>query len=430
MDKYIIEGRKKIIGETDIQGSKNSALPILAATVLVPGISVIHNCPDLSDITATINILEHLGCKVKREDHTVIVDSFDVNRYDIPDKLMHEMRSSIVFLGAILGRLGKASLSLPGGCEIGLRPIDIHLDALRRFGVKIVEEFARLECENAELSEGIDITLSFPSVGATENIMLFAATSKGTTTIYNAAREPEISDLADYLNGCGAKIYGAGDGTVVIQGVNTLRAAEHTVIPDRIVAGTYLCAAAMTNGKITLNNIIPAHLGLSVHIFKEAGCDLHIKGRTITLTAPPRLSSVHTIRTMPYPGFPTDMQAPVMAMVSLSRGTSVIIETIFERRFRHVSELLRMGAKIRVDQRMAVVEGVGHLTGAMLNTPDLRGGSALVLAAIAANGYSEIKDIFHIDRGYEGFENTLSLLGADIKRVKDDEGAEYPGVLE
>lgn len=423
MGKYIIEGRRKIIGECDVQGSKNSALPILAATVLAKGTCVIHNCPKLSDIVATINILEYLGCKVKREGHTVIVDSTGVDRYDIPDKLMHEMRSSIVFLGAILGRLGRASLSMPGGCEIGLRPIDLHLEAMRRFGVSISEEFARLECVCETKPVGTEIALSFPSVGATENIMLIASTAKGTTTILNAAREPEISDLADFLNRSGARIQGAGEGMIVIEGVPELTACEHTVIPDRIVAATYLTAAAMTNGSITLNNVIPAHIGPVMPVFEEAGCDVSIRGRSIQLTAPPRLSCVRSVRTMPYPGFPTDIQAPIMAMTTIAEGTSVIIETIFESRYKHVSELMRMGAKIRVDGRMAVIEGVQSLMGASLITPDLRGGSALVLAGIAARGTTELSAIKHIDRGYEDFEKTLSALGAEIKRIDDEDEA-------
>ncbi|NLL16956.1 MAG: UDP-N-acetylglucosamine 1-carboxyvinyltransferase, partial [Clostridiales bacterium] len=244
MGKYIIEGQRKLRGEIDIQGSKNSALPILAATVLCKGVSVIHNCPRLSDIGATINILEHLGCEVKREDSTIIVDSTNVNRYDIPENLMHEMRSSIIFLGAVIGRLGKANISTPGGCEIGLRPINLHLEAMEKFGVMIEEGYGRLECTVEDGLKAANITLSFPSVGATENIILAASTAKGTTVIINAAREPEISDLADFLNGCGARISGAGESTVVIEGVQSLYGTEHTVIPDRIAAATYMAAAA------------------------------------------------------------------------------------------------------------------------------------------------------------------------------------------
>lgn len=417
MNRYMINGGKRIYGEAKVQGSKNSVLPILAATVLVRGESVIQNCPDISDVEATVKILRHLGCKVKREGHTVTVDSADVNRADIPDDLMREMRSSVVFLGAIIGRMGKASLSTPGGCEIGLRPIDLHLDAIQRFGVNIREEFAKIDFEVINTLEGTNIALSFPSVGATENIILTACTAKGTTVITNAAREPEISDLADFLNSCGAKISGTGEGTVIIEGVKALRSVQYKVIPDRIVAATYMAAAAMTHGKIHLTNLIPAHIAPAVPVFEEAGCDISIRGSTLTLTAPPVLKSVKTVRTMPYPGFPTDMQAQIMAMMTVCRGTSVIIETIFESRYKHVSELLRFGAKIRVDGRMAVIEGVEKLTGASVIASDLRGGASLVLAGLAADGLTVVDDIKFIARGYENMSGILSSLGCDMQAV-------------
>ena len=304
MSRYIINGGNRLVGETRVQGSKNSVLPILAATILVKGESVIKNCPDITDVDATIKILRHLGCKVTRDGHNVIVDSTDVINYDIPDDLMREMRSSVVFLGAIIGRMGKASLSTPGGCEIGLRPIDLHLDAIQRFGVNIREEYAKIEFETINRLEGTNIPLSFPSVGATENIILTACTAKGTTVITNAAREPEISDLADFLNSCGARISGTGEGTVIIEGVEKLHSVEYRVIPDRIVAATYMSAAAMTHGKIHLTNVIPAHIAPVIPVFEEAGCDITVNASALTLTAPASLSSVRTIRTMPYPGFP------------------------------------------------------------------------------------------------------------------------------
>lgn len=418
MGKYIIEGQRKLRGEIDIQGSKNSALPILAATVLCKGVSVIHNCPRLSDIGATINILEHLGCKVKREDSTIIVDSTNVNRYDIPENLMHEMRSSIIFLGAVIGRLGKANISTPGGCEIGLRPINLHLEAMEKFGVMIEEGYGRLECTVEDGLKAANITLSFPSVGATENIILAASTAKGTTVIINAAREPEISDLADFLNGCGARISGAGESTVVIEGVQSLYGTEHTVIPDRIAAATYMAAAAITQGSVTLRNIIPSHIGSVNSVLEEMGCDISINGRNLTLVAPPRLQRVRIIRTMPYPGFPTDIQAPVMALTTVAKGTSVVIETIFESRYKHVSQLVRLGAKIMVDGRTAVIEGVDQLTGAEIVSPDLRGGCALVLAGLCAKGTTVVDAINHIDRGYDGLDEVLNSMGANIKRIE------------
>ena len=422
MDKIVINGNRRLNGEITVQGAKNSALPILVATLLVNGVSVIHNCPMLSDVEATIKILQYLGCKVTRDGHTVTVDSTSVNRNDVPDNLMREMRSSIVFLGGILGRMGKAVLSTPGGCEIGLRPIDLHLSSMEQFGATITTENGFLVCSAEEKGlTGTRITLSFPSVGATENIILAAVLAKGTTIITNAAREPEISDLADFLNRCGARIHGAGDSTVTIEGVSELHSTEHTVIPDRIVASTYMIAAAMTNGKICLRDIIPAHIGPTIQPLREAGCDVTVSGRWVCLSAPPKLKRIRMIRTMPYPGFPTDVQAQMMALTTICEGTSVIVENIFESRFKHIGELLRFGARINVEGRMAVIEGVKHLNGASVRATDLRGGSAMILAGLNAYGITEITEIHHIDRGYENPEKVLSELGADIKRVKDDE---------
>lgn len=427
LDKIVIKGGHRLNGEILVHGSKNSALPILAATVLANGKSEIHNCPRLSDVDAAIKILEHLGCKVQRDSHTVTVDSTAVSNFEVPDDLMREMRSSVVFLGAILGRCKKACLSTPGGCEIGLRPIDLHLAAMEQFGVTITEEHGKLNCEVKEALTATEITLSFPSVGATENIMLAAATAKGTTTLVNAAREPEISDLADFLNGCGARISGAGDSTVIIEGVPGLHGTNHTVIPDRIAASTYLLAGAITGGKVCIRDIIPAHIGPLVPILQETGCDITMSGRWICLSAPPRLKRVKMVRTMPYPGFPTDVQAPVTAMLCIADGTSVIVENIFESRYKHVSELARLGAKISVEGRMAVIEGVPYLSGAHVVAPDLRGGFALVLGGLAARGETVITGIEHIDRGYEAPEEVLGLLGADIKRIAENERIEQTG---
>lgn len=422
MEKIIINGGHRLNGEITVQGAKNSVLPILVATLLVNGVSVIHNCPLLSDVEATIKILRYLGCIVTREGHTVTVDSTNVSRNDVPDNLMREMRSSIVFLGGILGRMGKAVLSTPGGCEIGLRPIDLHLSSMEQFGATVATENGFIVCSAEENGlTGTRITLSFPSVGATENIILAAVLAKGTTIITNAAREPEISDLADFLNRCGARIHGAGDSTVTIEGIGKLNSTEHTVIPDRIVASTYMIAAAMTNGKICLRDIIPAHIGPTIQPLREAGCDITVSGRWVCMSAPPKLRRIRMIRTMPYPGFPTDVQAQMMALTTVCEGTSVIVENIFESRFKHIGELLRFGAKIHVEGRMAVIEGVKNLNGATVRATDLRGGSAMFLAGLNAHGTTEITEIHHIDRGYEQPEKVLSDLGADIKRVKDDE---------
>lgn len=422
MDKIVINGGKRLNGEITVQGAKNSVLPILVATLLVNGISVIHNCPRLSDVDATIKILEYLGCVVTREGNTITVDSTGVNQTHVPDDLMREMRSSIVFLGGILGRMGKAVLSTPGGCEIGLRPIDLHLSSMEQFGATVTTENGYIVCSAEENGlRGTRITLSFPSVGATENIILAAVLAKGTTIITNAAREPEISDLADFLNRCGARIHGAGDSTVTIEGVSKLNSTEHTVIPDRIVASTYMIAAAMTNGKICLKDIIPAHIGPTIQPLREAGCDITVNCRKVSLIAPPKLHRIRMIRTMPYPGFPTDVQAQIMALTCIAEGTSVIIENIFESRFKHIGELIRFGAKISVEGRMAVIEGVRKLHGANVKSTDLRGGSAMMLAGLSAEGTTEITQLHHIDRGYENPEEILRFLGADIKRMKADE---------
>lgn len=419
MEKIIIHGQKRLNGEIEVHGSKNSALPILAASALVGGVSEIHNCPRLSDVDAAIKILTHLGCRVSRTGHTVTVDASGMSGCEIPDELMREMRSSVVFLGAILGRTKEARLSTPGGCEIGLRPIDLHLSAMEQLGAKLTEDAGKLQFTAPDGLTGARITLTFPSVGATENIIIAAATAKGRTVLTNAAREPEISDLADYLNACGAHIHGAGDSTVVIDGVPTLHGTSHTVIPDRIAASTYLLAGAVTQGRICVRDIIPAHLGALLPVLKEAGCDLRCSDRWICLSAPPRLHRVKITRTMPYPGFPTDVQAPLSAMLTVADGTSVIVENIFESRYKHAGELVRFGAKISVEGRTEVIEGVPYLTGVHATAPDLRGGFALMIAGLAAHGETVLGGVEHIDRGYEAPEAVLASLGADVKRIQD-----------
>lgn len=422
LNKLIVTGGNPLCGEITVQGAKNSVLPILVATLLVNGKSVIHNCPCLSDVDATIKILEYLGCVVTREGHTITVDSSLVNKCDVPDNLMREMRSSIVFLGGIMGRMGKAVLSTPGGCEIGLRPIDLHLSSMEQFGAKITTENGFIICSAEEKGlEGTRIILSFPSVGATENIILSAVLAKGTTIISNAAREPEISDLADFLNRCGAKIYGAGESTITIDGVKELKPCEHTIIPDRIVVATYMIATVMTGGKICIRDIIPSHIGPIIQPLRDAGCLISINGRSVTASAPNHLKRIRMIRTMPHPGFPTDVQAQMMALTTIAEGTSVFVENIFESRYKHVGEMLRFGAKISVEGRMAVVEGVKSLNGAKVKATDLRGGSAMILSGLCADGITEITEIHHIDRGYEKPEKVLKELGADIKRVNTDE---------
>ncbi len=420
MEYFEINGGCRLGGEIDVHGAKNSILPILAACVLIKGECILHNCPSLSDVDYTLKILKHLGAAVKKENGTIEVDSSDINRFDIPEALMREMRSSIIFLGALSGRMKKARLFLPGGCEIGLRPIDLHIKALSELGYGI--SFDGRDIESEYIAKRSDnIALSFPSVGATENLILASVLMKGTTRIINAAREPEITDLCDFLNGAGAKIRGAGNTVIEIDGVTNLNSTEHTVIPDRILASTMMCAAAITSSEIKLNKIRISHLQPVFPVFDEAGCEIFLDRESLVIRPPKRPKRVRRIETRPYPGFPTDSQSTVCAMLSVSSGTSLIHETIFENRQKHVFELNRFGADIAVHDNYAVINGVKELHPATAECTDLRGGAAVVLAALNAKGRSRINKIHHIDRGYEAFEKQLGILGADIKRINNEE---------
>ena len=416
--KLVINGGRRLEGELRVHGAKNSALPLLAAAVLAHGESILHNCPALTDVDAACRILSCIGCRCSRSGDTVTVDASNVCGNEIPDNLMREMRSSIVFLGAVLGRTRRCRLTFPGGCELGARPIDLHIAALREMGAEITEEHGWLECTAPGGLRGARITLSFPSVGATENIMLAAVCAEGVTEIHNAAREPEITDLAEFLNKCGAAVAGAGSGTIYITGVKRLEPAEHTVIPDRIAAGTYLCCAAMTRGELILTRCEPAHMTGFLTVLEGMGCRIYqYGGGKLYISCTRRLTAPPTIRTMPYPGFPTDIQAPFTALCTTAEGTSVFVENIFENRYRHVPELIRLGASIKVEGRVAVVQGVRRLSGAKLCAGELRGGAALVTAALAAEGTTEITGVGYIDRGYESIEKALRSVGADIVRT-------------
>ena len=418
MSVYIIHGGNRVRGRVAVHGAKNSALPILAAAA-VCGDSVIENCPRLTDISVAMEILGHLGCRARREGDAILTTQGGPGDCRIPDELMGAMRSSIVFLGGMVARHGCAELTLPGGCELGARPIDLHLFALSQMGADITEAGGRLYCSAPRGLHGARINLSFPSVGATENTIIAAATARGETVLTGAAREPEILDLIDFLRGCGASIDMALDGTIRVEGVERLHGVRHRVIPDRIAAGTYLCAAAMTGGDLLAKEVVPGHLASSLSVLAQAGCRVVTGPDWVRLTAPRRLAGFGTVKTRPYPGFPTDMQSVMMAAAAVADGPTVFVENIFESRYRHVPELRKLGAKIITEGRAAVVTGVEELSGANLLCTDLRGGAAVVLGALAARGESTVTGLDHIDRGYDDLEGNLSRLGADMKRVRN-----------
>lgn len=412
MSFYEICGGRPLRGELRVQGAKNSALPILAAALLAPGQSVIRNCPDLSDVTAALEILRLLGCGAVREGTDVLIDASQLTGCGIPDRLMREMRSSVIFLGALLARLGRAELSYPGGCELGPRPIDLHLTALRTLGAEISEIGGSLLCR-AERLRGDDILLTLPSVGATENAILAACGAEGTTIISNAAREPEIADLQDFLQKLGADVHGAGTSTITVRGGGVRRGCVHRCIGDRIAAATYLCAAAAAGGQVTLRGVDYRHLATVTTALGQAGCRLQCTEDSITLESDGRLRAIPPVRTSPYPGFPTDAQAPLMAALLRSEGAVMFVENMFDSRYRHVPELVRMGADIRLEGRVAVVYGTRELHGAAVRCTDLRGGAALAIAALQTPDATLIHEIYHIQRGYQDMAGDLRALGAD-----------------
>ncbi len=418
MSRLVIEGGKPLCGTIPIHGSKNAVLPILAASILCDdGITVIRNCPALRDVKTTVKILRCLGAKVRRTGHTITIDARGPLKSRIPKRLMLQLRSSIIFMGAITARRHKAKISAPGGCELGARPIDLHIKALQDLGCEIYEKRNYLYVRGKGLKSA-ELCLAFPSVGATENILLASCLTPGVTVIHNAACEPEIVDLACFLNAMGASISGAGTDTIKIVGVSKLHAVEYTIMPDRIAAITYLCCAAVTGGSVELTNTMPEHLETALACLAQCGCHVETEEDKIRLSASGRLRALPELETAPYPGFPTDAQSLFLALLSTADGTSNIKEQIFESRFKTADELARMGAHIQIWRNQATINGVQRLTGTKVSACDLRGGAALVIAALAAKGKTEVDKVCYIDRGYEALEENLTTLGASIKRMK------------
>ncbi len=419
MKKLVVHGAKKLIGMQKVQGSKNACLPIIVAGLLIGDEVVLNRCPILSDSLATCNILKYLGCSFKFENNTLIINSKNLNTTEIPINLMNKLRSSIIFLGAILARCKNAVMSFPGGCKIGKRPIDLHLNALKQMGVNIQIKGYKLICNvNSKNLMGANINLTFPSVGATENILLAACTATGTTTINNAAVEPEIVDLCNFLKKCGAKIKGAGTKTLVVEGVSQLHPCNYEIMADRIVAATLICAVAATKGELFLKSIHPSVLNSIFPILKHMGCVIETFNDGIFFKASNVLKTNFTIQTKPFPGFPTDLQPIFMALSSIAQGRTTFIETIFENRFKHIYELNKFGAAVSlINRNKAIVIGKQQLQPADVTATDLRAGAAMLIAALNANGESTISNVDFIDRGYENIENQLNNFGASVTRI-------------
>lgn len=414
MEKFIINGGGRLYGKVEIKGAKNSILPLLAGAILTEDKVTLHNCPDITDISNMLEILKNLGVNVERRGGDISVWG-GVKNTEIPTELAKAIRSSIFLLGSLIATTGKARVAYPGGCDIGLRPIDIHLKGLRELNITVDEQSGYINCAAEEII-GADVQLDKISVGATENLIMAAALANGETVIRNAAKEPEIVDLAEMLNKMGAKITGAGSSVICIMGTDSLHGTEHTPIPDRIVAGTLMTAAAVTGGEIEISNVVPEHINAITSKLLKSACNVRCFCDRIFVSGNMRSRAVD-IETSPYPAFPTDMQAQFTALLAVSQGTGLVIENIFETRFKHVPELKRMGADITVRGDMAIVRGVPALYGAEVTAADLRGGSALVLAGLRATGTTVVCDVHHIDRGYEKFDLMLSNLGAKIERT-------------
>ena len=416
MPSITVTGGRPLSGTVRVGGAKNSALKLMAAALLAPGESVIHNVPEISDVDLMARVLEGLGARITREGHTVRIDASDITSVETPYELVAQMRASIVVLGPLVARFGRARVAMPGGCNIGSRKIDMHLHGLEHLGAEIAFEHGYIDALAPGGLTGSQVILDFPSVGATENLLMASVLASGTTVIDNAAREPEIGDLVDMLVSMGARISGRGSSTLEVTGVERLEPTEHTTIGDRIEAGTFLVAGALTGGPVTVTGFDPTHIEMLITKMRLAGCTLDIADSGVTVTRSGPIRPVD-VATLPHPGFPTDMQAQFMGLVALAEGDSVITENVFENRFMFADEIKRMGADIEVEGHRALVRGVTSLQGAPVVCPDLRGGAALVLAGLVAEGETVVTDIYHIMRGYEDFVGKLAALGADIRLV-------------
>jgi len=417
MDKIVIRGGERLIGEVEASGSKNATLPIFAASLLAEGVNLFHNVPKLKDVQTIVKVLKNLGVKVWEEGEIYRIDATEVSNHKAPYDLVKTMRASILVLGPLVARMRRATVSLPGGCAIGARPINLHLMGLEAMGAKIELRRGYIEAK-ADRLKGAEISFDIPTVTGTENLMMAATLAKGKTTLQNAAMEPEVVDLANVLIKMGAKINGAGTRLIEIEGVGSLQAVEHSIIPDRIEAGTLMVAAGLTRGNIKILHCPFQQMETVVSKLRESGMEIDSDGEDVRVVGNRRIRSVD-VKTQPYPGFPTDMQAQFMVLMSLAKGLSVISETIFENRFIHVSELRRMGANIGIQGDTAIIQGVESLSGAQVMATDLRASASLILAGLAAEGVTEVSRVYHLDRGYEGLDKKLAKLGADIKRVKE-----------
>ncbi len=413
MQSYIIKGGEKLEGEVEASGSKNSSLPILAAAILNRGKTILENVPNIHDTKIMLDIIKLLGCEIEEDGNRVIIDSSSIENYEIPDELMRQMRSSVILAGAILARCKKATFSYPGGCDIGARPIDLHLKSFKTLGINILEENGEIFCDSENMTDGV-VTLDFPSVGATENIILAATLSGKTIYIRNAAMEPEIVDLQNFINKLGGNVLGAGTKDIKIVGTKSLQKnIEYKIMPDRIEIGTLMCASAITKGNIKIKNVKIEHILPIVYKLEEMGCEITLKDDDITVIAKNRMKACN-IKTMPYPGFPTDMQPIIATVLGVSKGTSIIVENIFENRYKYLAELKRMGAKVTIEGRTAIIKGIKKYNSAKVEATDLRGGAALILAGLNASGKTIISNIGYILRGYENIDKKIRKLGGNI----------------